>query len=85
MEKLVSSSSKLTKNEKIELLGFEVSYGSTLGWTIELSTLPDQRGAKLLKGRAATMSSQEVKAALSNSMALEMGGIHPLRGWRAVN
>ena len=78
------SSSNLTKKEKIELLGFEVSYGSTLGWTVELSTLPGQRGAQLLRGKAAVMSSQEVKTALGDSMALEMGAFQPFNGWRAV-
>lgn len=76
------SSSNLTSKEKIEFLGFEVSYGSTLGWAIELSTLPDQRGTQLLKGRAATLSSQEVKTALSSSTALEMGG-HSAVQWVA--
>jgi hypothetical protein len=62
MKELVTRSN-LTKEEKIELLGFEVSYGSTLGWTIDISTLPGQRGALLLRGKAAALSSQEVKTA----------------------
>lgn len=83
MRELVISSS-MPRSHKLQLLGFEVSYGSTQGWTIELSTLPQQRGAALLKGAAGSLSSQEVKKALGNHMDIEMGGIQPANGWRAT-
>ena len=69
--------------EKVELLGFEVSYGSTRGWAIELSTLPQQRGATLLRGEASTFSSAKLKSVLEEGASIPMGGIMPRNGWRA--
>ena len=75
--------SSRAREEKLELLGFEVSYGSTCAWTIELSTLPQQRGARLLKGEASTYSSVKVRSLLEAGAAIHMGGIMPHDGWRA--
>ena len=83
MKHVVSSSSAAIK-EKLDLLGFEVSYGTVHRWQIELSTIPCQRGAMLIRGDASTLDSSEVKTALSNHIAIEMGAIQPFNGWRAV-
>ena len=82
MKHAVGSSSAAIE-EKLDLLGFEVSYGTVHRWEIELSTIPCQRGAMLITGEANTFDSSEVKAALSNYMAIEMGAIQPFNGWRA--
>lgn len=83
MKHVVSSSSAAIE-EKLDLLGFEVSYGTVHRWQIELSTIPCQRGATLISGDANTLNSSEVKSTLSNHMAIEMGAIQPFKGWRAV-
>ena len=78
------SNSSTAMGEKLDLLGFEVSYGTVHRWQIELSTIPCQRGAMLISGDASTLDSREVKTALSNHMAIEMGAIQPFNEWRAV-
>ena len=75
--------SSRAQEEKVELLGFEVSYGSTCAWTIELSTLPQQRGAMLLNGEASSLSSAKLKSVLEAGTPIHMGGIMPHNGWRA--
>ena len=80
MQEIIGSSRTL--EEKVELLGFEVSYGSTRGWKIELSTLPQQRGATLLKGEASSFMSAKLKSVLEAGTPLHMGGIMPHDGWR---
>ena len=81
MREIIGSSR--AQEEKVELLGFEVSYGSTCAWTIELSTLPQQRGATLLKGEASSLSSAKLKSVLEAGTPIHMGGIMPHNGWRA--
>ena len=79
MREIIGSSR--AREEKVELLGFEVSYGSTRGWTIELSTLPQQRGATLVKGEAKSYSSQKLASVLESGASIHMGGIMPHDGW----
>ena len=80
MREIIGSSRGL--EEKLELLGFEVSYGCTRAWMIELSTLPQQRGAALLEGEASSFSSGQLASALKAGAAVRMGGIMPRDGWR---
>ena len=71
-----------SKQEKLDLLGFEVSYGSVRDWTVEVSTLPQQRGARLMKGEDHTASSDELLKALSNNTGVQLGAFPPKGGWR---
>ncbi len=80
MKDLVGSES-ISKQGKLDLLGFEVSYGSVHGWTVEVSTLPQQRGARLLNGESSALSSSELQTALSKHTGLELGAIQPSGGW----
>ena len=82
MREIMGSSRAL--EEKQELLGFEVSYGSTCTWTIELSTLPQQRGAALVRGEASTFSRAKLKSVLEAGTPIHMGSIMPHDGWRAT-
>ena len=74
MREIIGSSR--AQEEKVELLGFEVSYGSTCAWTIELSTLPQQRGATLLKGEASSLSSAKLKSVLGGGHTDSHGRHH---------
>ena len=82
MREVVGSSR--AREQKVELLGFEVSYGSTRAWTIELSTLPQQRGAALVRGKASSFTSAKLASVLEAGGAIHMGGIMPRDGWRAL-
>ena len=74
-------SNNFTQQEKHDLLGFEVSYGSVHGWKVELSTLPQQRGARLIFAEAHNPSCCELRTALSNHAQIALGAISPKGGW----
>ena len=80
MKDLVSSMD-IDKQEKCHLLGFEVSYGCVHGWTVQLSTVPQQRGVKLMNGKANTFSRSEMRAALNDHLRLDAGAVQPNGGW----
>lgn len=80
MKDLVSSDD-FSRQEKRGLLGFEVSYGSVRGWKVELSTLPQQRGARLINAGDHNPSSSELRTALSNHAEIVLGAIPPKGGW----
>ncbi len=80
MKDIVSSES-ISKQGKLDLLGFEVSYGNVHGWTVEVSTLPQQRDARLMKGEGSTLSSSEMQIALTKQTGFELGAVQPCGGW----
>ena len=80
MKELVSAKST-SKQEKLDMLGFEVSYGSVHGWTVEVSTLPQQRGAPLMHKINHAPSSCEVQMALRSHTKIELGAFPPKGGW----
>ena len=69
-----------SREEKLALLGFEVSYGSIEGFRIELSTLPGRAGASVLQE---PMALAYVRRALDDpSQALMLGALPPKGGWK---
>ena len=70
----------LTEDEKVALLGFEVSYGKAKDFTIELSTLPGRVGASVLHE---PMALSDVRSTLEDpSKALVLGALPPAGGWK---
>ena len=68
-----------SREEKVALLSFEVSYGCIDGWRIELSTLPGRVGQSVMHS-ACTLS--EVKdPSTRKSKSLFVGAHCPEGGW----
>ena len=80
MKEIVRNES-ISKEGKLDLLRFEVSYGSVHGWTVEISTIPEQRGTSLMKGEGSTLSSSEMRMTLEKHTGVKLGAVQPSAGW----